>query len=956
MSAASPIYVWGSGDTIAEVFRAVSQTVGEMNAALTAVAVSIGGLIVIFKFAGMSGKPLTPFELVRYPAMVIILQQVFLSTNAAPEYMVVDETTEAPYSVGKLPVGIGESFSLFSQLQRSILIGLDKFYTTPDSISFRNAGLGFAMSVHDGVAAARPLEQSVIMNFNAYMENCLVNETARDPSFKRRLYSSSNLLSDMRVSENFLTTYYSSDGNPSVEYCPNAWDKTAADLTAESKRYLKRLASAMGYADTGSGVNPAFNDKVSSVASHYFGMSADAEKYMTQSMLANMNDQGIRTMSALSGINLSAMAWMPAYAERRAQSAFFSSGILAHKYMPIMQSILLTIIISVSWILVLLTIATYDFKYVRLFLTLTLTLSLWMIISSIMNFSFDLQLQKAVNSVAYDVTGGAYQIIYKEALDSTVGDKLAVLGYISWLIPILAFALAKGSDIALAGLFSTLGQAFGGAASAAAGAGSDRAAPGGFSSVSEKGVTHIGPTGESATRFGTQYGAHRAYSGNAGEGFSETKTDEATGHTMETITTMNGASWTADLNTGHVVEASLRGFSSNAIDQQIARETNELANSQSRAKTAQENFANTAQESLNDQVSNALTSKEAFQTAMAEADKNGWGDQFRVGLARTTLKNWDTISQHMESAERAQEHRQTVEAGARGELSAARSAANNSEIIDAVTRSGKGAMPGDATDSRAEQIKAGGGASAHVGANISDTVNAKRGSSDSISQSVGNEGSHQTAYIADATASIARELSLSKQHMAAYEQSLSTSHSETASKLRSHSNAYSEAVGETASHMDKISAMRTLGDSFSSSTLAAAMNGAATQGINNDAFMGLMVGYISSGNYEAATSMVSGTGAYSGALDRVNDGAGAFGSVTNTTDPNFAKGNLNADPKAQYGANSGRVAGEYRTDGTVQQRENDIKLEAENYHTPAGVGGADLGNLNRNPVGRVWNK
>jgi conjugal transfer mating pair stabilization protein TraG len=451
-------------------------------------------MIVIFKFAGAMGKPIAPFDLVKYPAMVILLQQIFLSLNGSPKYMVIDETTNTPYSVGKLPLAIGESFALFSNMQRSILSALDKFYTTPNSLSFRNSGLGFAMSVHDSIATARPLNSAVMASFNAYMEDCLVNESGLNPSFKMRLNQSSSLIDDLKVNTNFITTYYSTiDGSASVEYCPNAWDKIASNLTTESRRFLSQLASSMGY-DISPSANPSateFGDKVGTVANHYLGMSQDAETYVTQSMLVNMNNQGVRTMSAMSGINLSAMAWMPAYAERKAQSAFYTSGFMAKKYMPIMQATLITIVICVSWILVLLTIAMHDIKYIRLFITLMLTISLWMIIASIMNFSFDLQLEKAIKTITYNVTTGAYQLVFKDALDSTIGDRLAMLGYISWLIPILAFALAKGSDVAFAGLFSMLGHAFGGAANAASNTSVDKQATGGHSAYSpDKGFSY----------------------------------------------------------------------------------------------------------------------------------------------------------------------------------------------------------------------------------------------------------------------------------------------------------------------------------------------------------------------------------------------------------------------------------------------------------------------------------
>ncbi|MDR2034153.1 MAG: hypothetical protein LBP89_05930, partial [Helicobacteraceae bacterium] len=55
-------------------------------------------------------------------------------------------------------------------------------------------GLGFGMSIHDMVATARPLNQAVMMSFNAYMDDCLVNESYSNPLFKIKLTKSTNLV------------------------------------------------------------------------------------------------------------------------------------------------------------------------------------------------------------------------------------------------------------------------------------------------------------------------------------------------------------------------------------------------------------------------------------------------------------------------------------------------------------------------------------------------------------------------------------------------------------------------------------------------------------------------------------------------------------------------------------------------------------------------------------------
>jgi hypothetical protein len=308
----------------------------------------------------------------------------------------------------------------------------------------------------------------------------------------------------------------------------------------------------------------------------------------------------------------------------------------------------------------------------------------------------------------------------------------------------------------------------------------------------------------------------------------------------------------------------------------------------------------------------------------------------------------------MESAEKAQQIKKQVELAASGNVSAAYNVANNTNIIDAVQKSGRGMSPGDSTSGHGSRTQVGGDVSASASASVGSSDTYGRSQTDSLGSSKGDSGSHLTTFAADYSASIARELSLSKSHMAAYEESLVKTHSEAASRLNSHSTAYSEANTEALSHLDKISAMRTLGNSFSSNALASAMNNAAQQGISNDMFMGTMVDYISSGNYEAATSMVSGSNAHNNALTQVTQGAGAIGSATNNTDPNFANANLNADPKGAYNTTSGAVAGEYSVDDKVTQWQENVVPTAQNYFTPSGTEGANQQNLEKGTVQRYF--
>ncbi|MDR2906111.1 MAG: conjugal transfer protein TraG N-terminal domain-containing protein, partial [Helicobacteraceae bacterium] len=151
-------------------------------------------------------------------------------------------------------------------------------------------------------------------------------------------------------------------------------------------------------------------------------------------------------LAATTGIDIGALGFMKPYAERKLQGQFMTSGLLAHEYLPILQMIFTVIIISVSWLLALLAITTANMRYIFMFFWLLLSLVLWLVIASVFNFIFDIELGKAIKNVIYNVNTGGYSILYKSAIDETVGKKLGMLGYLCWLIPVLAFGLAKGSE------------------------------------------------------------------------------------------------------------------------------------------------------------------------------------------------------------------------------------------------------------------------------------------------------------------------------------------------------------------------------------------------------------------------------------------------------------------------------------------------------------------------------
>jgi hypothetical protein len=218
------------------------------------------------------------------------------------------------------------------------------------------------------------------------------------------------------------------------------------------------------------------------------GIGQSGQEYLLNTAAMNMFNNGIVNSAKAAGLDPSAIAYGTALAQMQQRNQMTISSSLARKYMPIVKGILTVIVYASFPLIAILMFTPFGFAYVKMVLTLMLWLLLWNPLFCVLNIIINSKAQEQMSSLVCNTspcTGYGYTLTTQSMVTGYAQDTIAWVGYFAWLVPTMAFMMAKASEYAFVNLASELK----GSATAGAGAGASQVATG---NVSFGNVSHSG--------------------------------------------------------------------------------------------------------------------------------------------------------------------------------------------------------------------------------------------------------------------------------------------------------------------------------------------------------------------------------------------------------------------------------------------------------------------------------
>ncbi len=441
------IYTYNYHMYVVETLQAVGGIVAGNNDVLFQMAFALS----LFLFGtrillNPKGGSLIGFESAKFLVMITMIQQLFLT---APDdynhtFAVVDKITMEVEEVHQVPKGLGEILSLFTNLEDAIMQKMELYFSMPHSLSYRQAGLGFSMKTQMTTLNKTISDPYLDDSFTQYIKDCkvdgewadgtqIVSEILNEPGI--------SILDKLSTDNESLLTIIYTKASPKgdVEDCKAAWNKIKNSMKQNADAAL--LAEAKAKQMTLS----LYKDKVLLAQEGIFSKAGEsAQDQFITAMARNATLDSLQKVTSALGVNNQQFVKNKSITELNMANSAIMSNYMAAGNMPLLKAVIFSFVISLTWLLAILTIATMNMSYLKFIITMNVWLLLWSPLFQVLNYTMDVMIADTLSLYGGEISASNHTGIYM-----ALSNQLATLANLVWSVPALAFAIAKGSDNAM---------------------------------------------------------------------------------------------------------------------------------------------------------------------------------------------------------------------------------------------------------------------------------------------------------------------------------------------------------------------------------------------------------------------------------------------------------------------------------------------------------------------------
>ena len=185
-------------------------------------------------------------ETVKYFILFAVVQTMFLTApnDDNHRYIVTDRITGSATTVEQIPKGLGEILKFFTNIEDVITAKMDMYFSTPDSTSYRNAGLGFSLTTANRIFQTSPLDPKFQNSLVLYIEDCKLLGDFSESQPLSDLFSVEDMVNTLSTTATNRSVLYMSDAHPEGEEltCADAWTKISDRLDTLSNETINNYA------------------------------------------------------------------------------------------------------------------------------------------------------------------------------------------------------------------------------------------------------------------------------------------------------------------------------------------------------------------------------------------------------------------------------------------------------------------------------------------------------------------------------------------------------------------------------------------------------------------------------------------------------------------------------------------------------------------------------------------
>lgn len=650
-------YAYWNGGQIRDLFEAlVSICSGSSYEGLLKTAVLAGFLVTLtgalLKWQGLASKVYLFAAVLFYSVMLVPKVDVAIH----------DERSADVYVVSNVPFGVGFFASATSKIGHFLTESFETAFSLPDAERFSKFGLVYPQRALNSLLAAGPVTPEGRALTDRVIADCIGPELLDHPDKAAELSHSGDIWATISADGwiNPARSSVSSDGT--VQRCDQALQSLDQHLNTVELDFLsKRLGTVL----VPERIDPAdvIRRTLPQSEALLLGVSRSLEQSLKHSVMLTALPRGMASIAAQAGAPLDLAAkYSASQANLTSEINYRTLARLAEHSLPKIRNCVEFIVIAAFPLMLLLMVAAGSAAgaVFRSFFVLLIWFQLWAPLFSVANYLMISVDANPMNRIAAEFGGST--LLAAGIIRETGATSQAIAGSIMLLIPVIAFALAKGSDMAFVSIATGLMAPAQGASSGA----SAQAAAGNFNAGNvSMGNTSMNSASANksdlssswndpyASKSQTAYGSVTRDETGTVTGMARTSIDlgvtssGALTHSRTTGTASSAAT-TLTASESQALSLSSAATSSNAVSREFARAMSQglserLSARQSTAGSSSSSYSKSTGESST--VSRGLSNSENLSfTSGAKLQAGGGEAQFSTDAAKEAAKDAKGVS------------------------------------------------------------------------------------------------------------------------------------------------------------------------------------------------------------------------------------------------------------------------------------------------------------------------
>lgn len=650
-------YAYWNGGQIRDLFEAlVSICSGSSYEGLLKTAVLAGFLVTLtgalLKWQGLASKVYLFAAVLFYSVMLVPKVDVAIH----------DERSADVYVVSNVPFGVGFFASATSKIGHFLTESFETAFSLPDAERFSKFGLVYPQRALNSLLAAGPVTPEGRALTDRVIADCIGPELLDHSDKAAELSHSGDIWATISADGwiNPARSSVSSDGT--VQRCDQALQNLEQHLNTVELDFLsKRLGTVL----VPERIDPAdvIRRTLPQSEALLLGVSRSLEQSLKHSVMLTALPRGMASIAAQAGAPLDLAAkYSASQANLTSEINYRTLARLAEHSLPKIRNCVEFIVIAAFPLMLLLMVAAGSAAgaVFRSFFVLLIWFQLWAPLLSVANYLMISVDANPMNRIATEFGGST--LLAAGIIREAGATSQAIAGSIMLLIPLIAFALAKGSDMAFVSMATGLMAPAQGASSGA----SAQAAAGNFNAGNiSMGNTSMNSASANksdlssswsdpyASKSQTAYGSVTRDETGTVTGMARTSIDlgvsssGALTHSRTTGTASSSAT-TLTASESQALSLSSAATSSNAVSREFARAMSQglserLSAGQSTAGSSSSSYSKSTGESST--VSRGLSNSENLSfTSGAKLQAGGGEAQFSTDAAKEAAKDAKGVS------------------------------------------------------------------------------------------------------------------------------------------------------------------------------------------------------------------------------------------------------------------------------------------------------------------------